>query len=229
MNTFTKTSELLNQVVPKYIIQPEDERGLFFAGLLCKVAASIDAIIQIRSLGAIWPPHGRWLIEAFAIASRLHEDDKVIGEIKRKGLKTFLLVSDLSDFERKKIESALPPSYLPSVETILNNFEKQSEVSDPGLLYKFYRLLSEYSHFEFDRTCSYPRMGSEPSTETTRRCEVFENIICACALSIPAFSHCPPKSGYSDEVFEEIMKISELGWKNIRDSTAEQDTGSNSV
>lgn len=104
MNDLRSSASKLIDLLPHY--QPRsssDERARFFGGLLAKAADSLIAIDTLQTIGAVWPLHCRWIIEAVGVASALNQDAAVIDQIKRGGANTFLLVADTVKTERKRI------------------------------------------------------------------------------------------------------------------------------
>src|SRR5882672_7116562 len=137
-------------LLPHYHSQdPSDERALYFKGLLAKAADSLIAVDLLLRRGAVWPVHCRWIVEAFGTASALNVDASLLAKIKRQGARTFLLVTDIEDGKRPAILDNISTSEPPTIERLLANFEKQIGSKEVGLLYKVYRLLCEYTHFEY--------------------------------------------------------------------------------
>lgn len=213
MNT-QSTSQAISQLIANYS-HGGNERGLFFRGMLLKTIDSLDAISALHSTGALWPMHARWLVEAFAIASSLNENERFLDQIKKDGAKTFLIVADIEPQTRSKILNSISQSDKPSVEALLLAFEKDAGAKEQGLLYKLYRLLCEYTHFEYFRTASYPKLGPESADvlETKRR--LFEQASIACAASLPCFAHCPPKCGFDDIHYERAVALCKEAWEDF--------------
>src|SRR5439155_24300983 len=103
---------------------------------------------------------------------------------------------------------------LPCIEILLQKFEKSMGV-ETVQLYKVYRLLCEYSHFEFYRTVAYPALGVEPPEELQKRKDLFLKVTVAAALSLPSFAHCPPSCGFDDKHFEKISALRDKAWREV--------------
>lgn len=101
------------------------------------------------------------------------------------------------------------------MEVLLGATEKIVGAKTAGQLYKIYRLLSEYAHFGFFRTVSYPNLGTEAPDVLEKRRELFLGVTNACALSLPCFAHCPPACGFDDENFEKITRSCQDGWRKV--------------
>lgn len=208
MDIFDDTSARLKELIPLYLPGSSD-RGQFLHGLLRKTDCMIDAIIITNPIGPIWPLHGRWVIEAFAVANRLNKSESYIASIKREGMTSYLLAADLPDSERIEVLNSIGDKP-DRISQLLQDFDESGD-----LLYKVYRLLCEYVHFGFERTCAFPLWGSESPEVLNRREKFFESVICACALSIPALCHCPPDCGFSDIDFEKAIAASKEGFSNL--------------
>ena len=103
------------------------------------------------------------------------------------------------------------------METLLTKFEEKAGATETGSLYKIYRLLCEYTHFEFFRTVAYPALGVESHFELEKRKALFLRVTAATALSLPSLAHCPPSCGFDEEYFEKITNLRDKGWKNLKD------------
>ena len=198
----------LEQLLPHYAsADPNDERAAYFRGLTRKTVDSLAAIeMLVNSIGPVWTHHCRWIIEAFGYASALNENPKALDEIKRLGANTYFLVTGVDGATRKKLLNSISSTELPSVEVLFQKFEK-SVGAETGWLYKTYRLLSEYAHFEFYRTIAYPAFGVEPAEDLEKRKNLFLNVAVAVALWLPSFAHCPPSCGFDDEHFEKVTAL----------------------
>jgi hypothetical protein len=200
----------LEQLLPHYASEsPDDERAAYFRGLMRKTVDSLAAIeMLVGPIGPVWTHHCRWIIEAFGYAAALNEDPKALEEIKRLGAKTYFLVAGVDDATRKKLLDSISPTEIPSVEVFFQKFEK-GVGAEIGWLYKAYRLLSEYTHFEFYRTIAYPALGVESATDLEKRKSLFLNVAVAVALWLPSFAHCPPSCGFDDDHFEKVSALLE--------------------
>jgi len=89
-------------------------------------------------------------------------------------------------------------------------------------LYKIYRLLCEYVHFEFFRTIAYPALGVEAPSELEKRRTLFLKITVAAALSLPSFAHCPPSCGFDDDHFEKISRLRDEAWQKIQTAAVDE-------
>jgi hypothetical protein len=217
INEIREARDKLRELLPHYISAETDERAAYFRGLMVKAADSLAAIdLLLTCSGPVWLLHCRWILEAFAHASALQADDKVLDQIKRLGANTYLLVADVDDVTRNKKLDVIGQSQLPTIETLFQKFEREAGASETGLLYKVYRLLSEYTHFEFYRTIAYPDFGVDPPEELEKRKNLFLKITVAAALSLPSFAHCPPSCGFDDEHFEKITALRENAWREIQ-------------
>lgn len=203
MNEILTAAAELKALLPHYISSSgEDERAAYFRGLMAKAADSLIAIDALtKSTGPVWPLHCRWIIEAFGLASALNENENVLDQIKRDSAKTYFLVTDVDDEMRQTRLDAISPTQIPHIKPLLQRFEESVGVSETGTLYKIYRLLCEYAHFEFFRTISYPALGVEAPPELEKRKTLFLKVTVAAALSLPCFAHCPPSCGFDDEHF----------------------------
>ncbi|MDD5260740.1 MAG: hypothetical protein PHD76_02730 [Methylacidiphilales bacterium] len=214
----------LKALLPHYIsTDSKDERASYFRGLMAKTADSLTAIDMLMTSGAIWPLHCRWIVEAFGYAAALNNDAKVIDQIKKAGLNTYLLITDVDDAQRKNILGSLNLPSLPKIETLLNNFDREMGAKE-GRLYKIYRLLCEYAHFEFYRTVAYPALGVEAPDVLEKGKELFLKTTIACALSLPAFAHCPPYCGFDNKYFRKITNLQEKSWKGVAEYAAKKDS-----
>jgi hypothetical protein len=206
----------LEKLLPHYTLtNRNDERAAYFRGLMKKAVDSLAAIdLLLRSTGPIWTQHCRWIVEAFGYAAALNEDAKVLDQIKRIGANTYFLVADVDNATRKKLLDSISPTQLTGIEMLLQKFEK-SVGAETGQLYKVYRLLCEYTHFEFYRTVAYPALGVEPPQDLKKRENLFLKVTVAAALSLPSFAHCPPSCGFDDEHFEKITALRNKGWREV--------------
>jgi hypothetical protein len=204
----------LEQLLPHYAsVDPKDERAAYFRGLMRKTIDSLAAIeILVNSAGPIWAHHCRWIIEAFGYAAALNEKPNVLDEIKRLGAKTYFLVVGVDDATRKKLLDSICPTALPSIEELFQKFEK-SVGAEIGWMYKVYRLLCEYTHFEFYRLIAYPELGVESSQDLDKRKNLFLNVTVAVALWLPSLAHCPPAFGFDDERFQKVSALLETASK----------------
>ncbi len=198
----------LERLLPYHTsVDPQDERAAYFRGMMRKTIDSLTAIETLcASGGPVWIHHCRWILEAFGYASALNLDRKVLDEIKRSGAKTYLLVVGMDVAARGKLLDAISPTELPSIDVLFTRFE-ESVGADSGWLYKVYRLLCEYTHFEFGRLIAYPALGVEPLQTLDERRELFLNVATAVALWLPSFAHCPPDCGFDNERFEEVEAL----------------------
>lgn len=212
MNEIFWVRNELEELQPHYTsTNGNDERAAYFRGLMKKAVDSLAAIeMLLSSTGPIWTHHCRWIIEAFGFAAALNEDIKVLEEIKSLGANTYFLVADVDDAARKKLRASISSTQLPSIEILFEKFEK-SVGAETGQLYKVYRLLCEYTHFEFYRTISYPALGVERSEDLEKRKNLFLNVTAAAALWLPSFAHCPPSCGFDDERFEKVSALLKKG------------------
>jgi hypothetical protein len=205
----------LERLLPHYVSEnPKDERAAYFRGMMRKTIDSLAAIeTLIDSTGPIWTHHCRWIIEAFGYATALNENPKVLDEIKRLGAKTYFLVVGVDDATRKKLLDSISPTELPSIKVLFQKFEK-SVGAETGWMYTVYRLLCEYTHFEFYRLIAYPALGIESPQDLKKRKNLFLNVTVAVALWLPSLAHCPPECGFDDQHFEKVgdllKKASEL-------------------
>lgn len=184
-----------------------DERAAYFRGMMKKAVDSLAAIeMLLTSTGPIWTHHCRWIIEAFGYAAALNDDAKVLDEIKGRDANTYFLVTDVDAATRKKQLDSIRCAQLPSVKILIQKFEKRVGV-ETGWLYKAYRLLSEYTHFEFYRTKAYPALGVEAPEDLEERKNFFLNVTVAAALWLPSFAHCPPSCGFDDQHFEKVSAL----------------------
>jgi hypothetical protein len=215
MNEIRRAGDDLKGLIAHYTSDPTDERAAYFRGLIAKAADSLAAIdMLLNSAGPIWTLHSRWIIEAFGYAAALNEDVNVLDQIKRLGANTYLLVADVDEATRKQLLDSISPTQLPNTRILLENFEKSVGV-ETGELYKAYRLLCEYSHFEFYRTLAYPALGVEPPEELQKRKDLFLKVTVATALSLPSFAHCPPSCGFDDNHFEKISALRDKAWRQV--------------
>jgi len=202
----------LEQLLPYYAsVDPKDERAAYFRGIIRKTIDSLAAIeTLVNSTGPLWTHHCRWIIEAFGYATALNENPKVLDEIKRLGAKTYFLVVGVDDATRKKLLDSISPTELPSIEVLLQKFEK-SVGAEIGWMYKIYRLLCEYTHFEFYRLIAYPALGVESPQDLEKRKNLFLNVTVAVALWLPSLAHCPPECGFDDQDFEKVSDLLKMG------------------
>ncbi len=212
----TAAASELTELLPYYYsTDPNNERFLYFRGLLAKAADSLTAIdLLLESVGPIWPLHCRWIIEAIGFASALQDDGSILDQIKRDSAQTYLLIAEVENGERTRILEGISPQELPKIKTLLQRLEL-SVKADTGLLYKYYRFLCEYAHFEFFRTMAYPALGVEASQDLERTKSVLLNLTVATALSLPLFAHCPPFVGFDDEHSKKIILLSAEAWRTI--------------
>ena len=208
MNDLRWAANELEQLLPHYTsVDPTDECAAYFRGMMRKTIDSLAAIeMLVASTGPIWTHHCRWIIEAFGYATALNENPKVLDEIKRLGAKTYFLVVGVDDAKRKKVLDSISPTELPSIEVLFQRFEK-SVGAEIGWMYKVYRLLCEYTHFEFYRLIAYPAFGVESPEDLEKRQKLFLNVTAAVALWLPSLAHCPPASGFDDERFEKVSAL----------------------
>jgi hypothetical protein len=182
---------------------------------MAKAADSLIAIdLLLESTGPVWPLHCRWIIEALGYASALQADATILEEIRRDSAKTYLLIAEIEDAKRKKLLESISPTEIPKIHTLLQRLE-QSIGQDPGLLYKYYRFLCEYSHFELYRTMAYPALGVEAPETLERSKDMFLKLTVAVALSLPLFAHCPPSCGFGDEQFKKMTMLSGEAWQTV--------------
>ncbi len=224
MNQILTAAAELIALLPHYIsTNPGDERAKYFRGLMAKAADSLIAIDAImKSTGPVWPLHCRWIIEAFGIASALNENENVLDQVKRNSANTYFLVAG-TDHERRQISlSNISSAGVPHIETLLQRFEQSMGASETGTLYKIYRLLCEYAHFEFFRTVAYPPLGVEAPAELEKRKTLFLKVTVAAALSLPCFAHCPPSCGFDDDQFETISRLRDEAWQEIQTGAGDQ-------
>lgn len=211
----------LEQLLPHYVSEnPKDERAAYFRGMMRKTIHSLAAIeTQVDSTGPIWTHHCRWILEAFGYATALNDNPKVLDEIKRLGAKTYFLVVGVDDATRKKLLDSINPTEVPCIEVLFQKFEK-TVGAEAGWMYKLYRLLCEYTHFEFYRLIGYPTLGVEAPQDLEERKNLFLNATAAVALWLPSLAHCPPECGFDDEQFEKVSnllrKASELMQNPVR-------------
>jgi hypothetical protein len=161
-------------------------------------------------------------MEAFGIASALNENDKILDQIKRTGANTYFLVEEVDDQTRQKILDNISSTGIPSFEILLQRFEESMGASETGTLYKIYRLLCEYAHFEFFRTVAYPALGVEAASELEKRKTLFLKVTVAAALSLPCFAHCPPSLGFDNEHFDKIVSLRDEAWQKINTCATDQ-------
>lgn len=208
MNELPWARAELEQLLPHYAsVDPKDERAAYFRGMIKKTIDSLAALeTLVDSTGPVWTHHCRWIIEAFGYAAALNENPKVLEEIKRLGAKTYFLVVGVDDAPRKKLLDSISPTELPSIEVLLERFEK-SVGAETGWMYKVYRLLCEYTHFEFYRLIAYPALGVESPQDLEIRKNLFLNVTVAVALWLPSLAHCPPTCGFDDERFEKVSAL----------------------
>ena len=208
MNELNWARNELEQLLPHYAsADPEDERAAYFRGMIRKTIDSLAAIeTLVDSTGPIWTHHCRWIIEAFGYATALNENPKVLDEIKRLGAKTYFLVVGVDDAVRKELLDSISPTELPNIEVLFQKFEK-SVGAETGWMYKVYRLLCEYTHFEFYRMAAYPALGVESPQDLEKRKQLFLNVTVAVALWLPSLAHCPPSCGFDDQHFEKVTAL----------------------
>jgi hypothetical protein len=219
MNEVVTAATELKALLPHYLpANQQDERAQYFRGLIAKAADSLIAIdLLMKSTGPVWPLHCRWIIEAFGLASALNENSEILDQIKASGANTYFLVADVDDRMRQNIVDDISPTRLSNIGALLRRFEESMGVSETGLLYKVYRLLCEYAHFEFFRTIAYPAFGVEQSSVLEQRKKLFLTVTVAAALSLPSFAHCPPSCGFGDEHFEKITSLRDQAWQKVRE------------
>lgn len=224
MNQILTAAAELIALLPHYIsTNPEDERAKYFRGLMAKTADSLIAIDRItKSTGPVWPLHCRWIIEAFGMASALNENERFLDEIKRNSANTYFLVADVDDETRLRILDNISPTGIPNLKILLQRFEESMGASETGTLYKIYRLLCEYAHFEFFRTIAYPALGVEAASELEKRKMLFLKVTIAAALSLPCFAHCPPSCGFDNDHFETISRLRDEAWQEIQTGADDQ-------
>jgi hypothetical protein len=201
VNEILTSAAELTALLPHYAsTSKQDERAMYFRGLMAKAADSLIAIdILTKSTGPVWPLHCRWIIEAFGMASALNANENFLDEIKKNSANTYYLVAEVDDETRRRMLNDISPREIPNFEMLLRRFEESMGISETGTLYKIYRLLSEYAHFEFFRIIAYPALGVEAASELEKRKTLFLNVTVAAALSLPCFAHCPPSCGFDDD------------------------------
>lgn len=214
--TLHSAIDSLSSLVVRYHAPASDRRALYFRGVMLKAIDSLKAIDILIEYGAIWPVHSRWLVEALGIAIALNEDEKVVDQLVRESMNTFLLVDGLGDKERAEILRSISTSRFPDYETLFKRFEEEVEARNRGLLYSCYRLLCEHAHSEYHRIISYPRLGPEEPSVLAERRALFTNISIASALSIPCLAHCPPSCGFDDLGFQMAAEVCQEGWKQFQ-------------
>ena len=201
----------LSGLLPSYLTEKSDERGPYFRGLLEQARDSLVAIRELQAIGYVWPVHCRWTMEALASATVLAEDQAMVANFKRSSARTFFIVLDVSEAKRMATLDRMAPADAPTVTTALETFEKMAG-TEPGLLYKYYRLLCEYAHLEFYRTSAYPNFGFEAPDDPEFSKKMFLWLASACAMSLPALIHCPPSCGFPDKEFEKAMDLTKKAW-----------------
>src|SRR5205823_3152846 len=103
----------------------------------------------------------------------LNENERFLDEIKRSSANTYFLVADVDNATRLRMVNNISSTRIPNLEVLLQRFEESMGTAEPGTLYKIYRLLSEYAHFEFVRTTAYPAFGVEASSILEQRKKLF--------------------------------------------------------
>lgn len=213
MNPLLQSSAALTALLPHYL--GSDDRAKYFRGTMAKAADSLTAIHDLQEKGALWPVHCRWVVEAFAICSALNADPATLDSIKKESANTFLNLADVGDAERKKILSSMPGTRLPTADKLLSATEERLGAKNGGLLYKAFRMLCEYTHYEFQRTVSYPLLGPEAPEILAKRKTLLTSITIACAQTLPVFAHCPPTCGFDDAGHAILTELCDCGWKVV--------------